>query len=68
MHSNNAVFADTATGKNHPDWFSQSELGPANSATTITTITGMYLPYSTEYKQNNWIISRRFPQIQEHTG
>ncbi|MCW4024117.1 MAG: hypothetical protein NWF01_03670 [Candidatus Bathyarchaeota archaeon] len=29
MHSNIAVFADTATGKVHPDWVSQSELGPA---------------------------------------
>ena len=29
MHSNIAVFADTATGQVHPDWISQSPLGPA---------------------------------------
>lgn len=29
MHSNIAVFADTQTAKNHPDWVSQSPLGPA---------------------------------------
>jgi hypothetical protein len=29
MYSNIAVFADTLTGKNHPDWISQSPLGPA---------------------------------------
>lgn len=29
MYSNLAVFADTATGKIHPDWVSQSPLGPA---------------------------------------
>ncbi len=29
MHSNIAVFADTQTGQNHPDWISQSPLGPA---------------------------------------
>jgi glycosyltransferase involved in cell wall biosynthesis len=29
MHSNIAVFADTLTGQNHPDWISQSPLGPA---------------------------------------
>jgi hypothetical protein len=29
MHSNVAVFADTQTGQNHPDWISQSPLGLA---------------------------------------
>jgi hypothetical protein len=29
MHSNIAVFADTLTVQNHPDWVSQSPLGPA---------------------------------------
>lgn len=29
MHSNIAVFADTHTGKEHPDWISQSPLGLA---------------------------------------
>jgi len=29
MHSNIAVFADTQTAKDHPDWISQSPLGPA---------------------------------------
>ena len=29
MYSNIAVFADTLTGENHPDWISQSSLGPA---------------------------------------
>jgi len=29
MASNIAVFADTQTGQNHPDWISQSPLGPA---------------------------------------
>ena len=29
MASNIAVFADTATGQAHPDWISQSPLGPA---------------------------------------
>jgi glycosyltransferase involved in cell wall biosynthesis len=29
MHSNIAVFADTQTGQIHPDWISQSPLGPA---------------------------------------
>jgi glycosyltransferase involved in cell wall biosynthesis len=29
MHSNIAVFADTQTVQNHPDWVSQSPLGPA---------------------------------------
>jgi hypothetical protein len=29
MYSNIAVFADTLTGQNHPDWVSQSSLGPA---------------------------------------
>jgi len=29
MHSNIAVFADTLTVQNHPDWVSQSNLGPA---------------------------------------
>ena len=29
MHSNIAVFADTLTGQKHPDWISQSPMGPA---------------------------------------
>ncbi|MCL2359253.1 MAG: hypothetical protein LBH74_02975 [Nitrososphaerota archaeon] len=29
MHSNLAVFADTQTAKDHPDWISQSPIGPA---------------------------------------
>ena len=29
MYSNLALFADTLTGQNHPDWISQSPLGPA---------------------------------------
>lgn len=29
MYSNIAVFADTQTVQNHPDWVSQSQLGPA---------------------------------------
>jgi hypothetical protein len=29
MYSNIAVFADTQTGQTHPDWISQSPLGPA---------------------------------------
>jgi len=29
MYSNLAVFADTATGNTHPDWISESPLGPA---------------------------------------
>lgn len=29
MHSNIAIFGDNVTARNHPDWISQSDLGPA---------------------------------------
>ena len=52
MYSNIAVFADTLTVQNHPDWVSQSPLGPANSATTTSTSTGAsYAPTQPEYRE-----------------
>ncbi len=29
MHSNIAIFGDNVTARNHPDWISQSALGPS---------------------------------------
>jgi hypothetical protein len=38
MYSNIAVFADNAATRGHPDWISQSPLGPARMGNSIFTI------------------------------
>jgi hypothetical protein len=52
MYSNIAVFADTLTGKNHPDWISQSPLGPAKFGNNNFNIYWSVLcPTQPEYRE-----------------
>ncbi len=52
MHSNIAVFADTQTGQNHPDWISQSPLGPAKFGNNNYNIYWSVLcPTQPEYRE-----------------
>ncbi len=53
MHSNIAVFADTLTGQNHPDWISQSPLGPAKFGNNNFNIYWSVLcPTQPEYRED----------------
>jgi hypothetical protein len=53
MASNIAVFADTATGQAHPDWISQSPLGPAKFGNNNFNIYWSVLcPTQPEYRED----------------
>jgi hypothetical protein len=53
MASNIAVFADTATGQTHPDWISQSPLGPAKFGNNNFNIYWSVLcPTQPEYRED----------------
>jgi hypothetical protein len=53
MASNIAVFADTATGQAHPDWISQSPLGPAKFGNNNFNIYWSVLcPNQPEYRED----------------
>ncbi len=53
MVSNIAVFADTQTGQNHPDWISQSPLGPAKFGNNNFNIYWSVLcPTQPEYRED----------------
>ncbi len=52
MYSNIALFADTQTGKDHPDWISQSPLGPAKFGNNNFNIYWSVLcPTQPEYRE-----------------
>jgi hypothetical protein len=52
MYSNIALFADTLTGQNHPDWISQSPLGPAKFGNNNFNIYWSVLcPTQPEYRE-----------------
>jgi hypothetical protein len=52
MYSNLALFADTLTGQNHPDWISQSPLGPARFGNNNFNIYWSVLcPTQPEYRE-----------------
>jgi hypothetical protein len=52
MYSNLALFADTLTGQNHPDWISQSPFGPAKFGNNNFNIYWSVLcPTQPEYRE-----------------
>ena len=44
MYSNIAIFGDNVTARNHPDWISQSPLGPAENQQQLQRPLGHTLP------------------------